>query len=126
MSESRGAAGFEPTESVALGRTSVEVTRLGIGTNPLAGLMERVPHEFAVATVEAAWDEGVRFFDMAPLYGYGFAERFVGEVLRERGFPDDFVHDVMAHASHTGVPRENDCARWLIPIPVFPAITAAG
>lgn len=84
MSEDRGADGFDPTESVALGRTSVEVTRLGIGTNPLAGLMERVPHESAVATVEAAWDAGVRFFDMAPLYGYGFAERFVGEVLRDR------------------------------------------
>lgn len=78
-----GAGGrFEPTERVALGRTEVTVTRMGIGTNPLAGLMDAVPYEAARATVERAWDEGIRLFDMAPLYGYGFAERFVGDVLR--------------------------------------------
>ncbi|MGD8486813.1 MAG: aldo/keto reductase [Chloroflexota bacterium] len=74
----------EPTERVALGRTGVTVTRLGIGTNPLAGLMQAIPHVTARATVEAAWDGGIRLFDMAPLYGYGSAERFVGDVLRSR------------------------------------------
>ena len=73
---------FEPTEPVALGRTHVRVTRMGIGTNPLAGLMEAISYEVARATVEAAWDEGIRFYDTAPLYGFGFAERFVGDVLR--------------------------------------------
>lgn len=67
-----------------LGRTDIHVTRMGIGTNPLAGLVEEMPYEQARATVETAWDEGLRFFDMAPLYGYGFAERFVGDVLRDR------------------------------------------
>jgi aryl-alcohol dehydrogenase-like predicted oxidoreductase len=79
-----GTAGFDPTEPVPLGRTSIRVTRMGIGTNPLAGLMERVPYETAVATVRAAWEHGIRFYDMAPLYGYGYAERFVGDVLHEQ------------------------------------------
>ncbi|MBD3220741.1 HDIG domain-containing protein [bacterium] len=39
-----------------------------------------------------------------------------GEILRERGFPEDFVHDVMAHASHTGLVRESDRARWLFAV----------
>lgn len=82
MTDPHAGTGFEPTEQVALGRTDVRVTRLGIGTNPLAGLMESISYETARATVEAAWDEGVRLFDMAPLYGYGYAERFVGDVLR--------------------------------------------
>ncbi len=77
-------SGFEPTERVVLGRTDVRVTRMGIGTNPLAGLMEAVPYATARATVEAAWSEGIRFYDTAPLYGFGFAERFVGDVLREQ------------------------------------------
>lgn len=38
------------------------------------------------------------------------------EILRERGYPEEFVRTVMAHASHTGVPRENDCARWLFAV----------
>ena len=86
----RAGSGFEPTESVRLGRTDVLVTRMGIGTNPLAGLMEAVPYEAARATVEAAWSEGIRFYDTAPLYGFGYAERFVGDVLREHP-RDDFA-----------------------------------
>jgi D-threo-aldose 1-dehydrogenase len=85
--EQPGTTTFEPTERVRLGATGVQVTRMGIGTNPLAGLMESVSEATAEAVVGAAWEAGLRFFDMAPLYGYGFAERFVGEVLR--GHPRD-------------------------------------
>ena len=45
-------AGFDPTASVRLGSTGIRVTRMGIGTNPLAGLMESVPYETAMATVQ--------------------------------------------------------------------------
>lgn len=37
-------------------------------------------------------------------------------ILRERGYPEPFVRAVLAHASHTGVPREDDCARWLFAV----------
>jgi len=39
-----------------------------------------------------------------------------GEILREKGYPEAFVHDVMAHASHTGLTRETDMARWLFAV----------
>lgn len=39
-----------------------------------------------------------------------------GEILRERGYPEDFVHDVMAHASHTGLARERERAKWLFAV----------
>ncbi len=32
--------------------------------------------------LEAAWDAGIRHFDVAPMYGYGEAEECVGEFLR--------------------------------------------
>ncbi|TXS32517.1 aldo/keto reductase [Streptomyces sp. adm13(2018)] len=35
----------------------------------------------ARATVEAAWDQGIRYYDTAPLYGAGLAEQRLGEVL---------------------------------------------
>lgn len=38
------------------------------------------------------------------------------EILRGRGYPEDFVRTILAHAPHTGVPRENDCARWLFAV----------
>ncbi|MCV7423512.1 aldo/keto reductase [Mycobacterium yunnanensis] len=62
----------------------VEVTPLGLGTAPLGGLFTPVTEEDATATVDAAWDHGVRFFDTAPLYGYGNAERRLGRALARR------------------------------------------
>ena len=38
------------------------------------------------------------------------------EILRERGYPEEFVRTVMAHAPHTGIPRENACAQWLFAV----------
>ena len=30
----------------------------------------------------AAWDDGLRYFDTAPLYGHGLSEARLGRVLR--------------------------------------------
>jgi D-threo-aldose 1-dehydrogenase len=38
----------------------------------------------ASATVDAAWDAGIRCFDVAPLYGHGLAEQRLGRALRDR------------------------------------------
>ena len=38
----------------------------------------------AAATLEAAWDGGIRYFDTAPRYGAGLAERLLGDFLRGR------------------------------------------
>jgi len=78
---------FDPAERVLLGRKGPRVTRLALGTNPVSGLRDQVSYADAAAVVQAAWDAGVRFFDVAPLYGFGFAERIVGEVLRQ--YPRD-------------------------------------
>jgi D-threo-aldose 1-dehydrogenase len=60
------------------------VTDLGLGTAPLAGLYEPVADETARAVVECAWELGVRYFDTAPYYGSGLAERRLGMVLRTK------------------------------------------
>jgi D-threo-aldose 1-dehydrogenase len=57
------------------------VTRLGLGLAPLGGLYEAVGDEQAYATVERAWDLGIRYFDTAPFYGSGLSERRAGHVL---------------------------------------------
>lgn len=62
----------------------MKLGRLGLGTAPLGGLYEAVSDDEAHAVVEAAWQAGVRYFDTAPLYGHGLAERRLGAVLRDK------------------------------------------
>jgi len=66
---------MDPLERVALGRTELTVTRVGLGTAPLGGLYEDVSDDQARTTIDRAWECGLRFFDTAPLYGHGRAER---------------------------------------------------
>src|SRR4051812_8688112 len=75
---------MNPFERVPLGGTDVRVTRLGLGLAPLAGLFHAVGDETAAATVDAAWDAGIRYFDTAPLYGLGLSERRAGRALAGR------------------------------------------
>ncbi len=38
------------------------------------------------------------------------------KILRQLGYPEEFVRTILSHASYTGVPRESDCARWLFAV----------
>ena len=67
-----------------IGRTGLAVTEFSFGTAALGGLYRACPRDVAMATLEAAWDEGLRYFDTAPWYGFGLAERHVGDFLRDR------------------------------------------
>jgi D-threo-aldose 1-dehydrogenase len=69
---------------------TLEVTSIGLGSAPLGGLFTPVSDADAEATIERAWSLGVRFFDTAPLYGFGLAERRMGGFLR-RQKRDSFV-----------------------------------
>ncbi|TDE15985.1 aldo/keto reductase [Jiangella asiatica] len=71
-------------ELVTLGRTDLRVSRLGLGLASIGGLFAPVPEEQALATVNRAWDLGIRLFDTAPVYGYGRSERRAGTALRKR------------------------------------------
>jgi D-threo-aldose 1-dehydrogenase len=70
-----------PLETVALGRSGLRVSRLGLGTAPLGNLFTEVPESDADATVDAALAVGITFLDTAPHYGLGLAERRLGRRL---------------------------------------------
>ena len=65
-----------------IGRTSVEVTELGLGCATLGGSRIAVSRQQAEAIVGAAWAAGVSYIDAAPYYGVGQAERCVGDAMR--------------------------------------------
>ncbi|BBP77586.1 MULTISPECIES: aldo/keto reductase [Pseudomonas] len=54
---------------------------LGFGTAPLGNMFRAIPEDEALATVDAAWEQGVRYFDTAPFYGSGLSEIRLGEAL---------------------------------------------
>lgn len=67
-----------------LGRTGIELTTLGLGTAAIGNLYSAMSDEAARATVDAAWEAGIRYFDTAPHYGLGLSERRLGVALAER------------------------------------------
>ncbi len=66
------------------------LTALGLGTAPLGNIFSPIPEAEAEATIEAAWDAGIRYYDTAPLYGRGIAETRLNRVLRPKP-RDSFV-----------------------------------
>ncbi|MEU7765608.1 aldo/keto reductase [Nocardia sp. NPDC049190] len=63
---------------------------LGFGTAPLGNMYRAIPEDEAAATLDAAWDQGVRYYDTAPFYGAGLAEQRLGELLSTKP-RDSFV-----------------------------------
>ncbi|MEO3870387.1 aldo/keto reductase [Nonomuraea sp. B12E4] len=62
----------------------IELPRHGFGGAPIGNLYEGVTDEQARATVQAAWESGVRLYDTAPHYGLGLSERRLGAALAGR------------------------------------------
>src|SRR5262249_17172975 len=63
---------------------------LGFGAAPLGNMFRNIPEEEAAETVDAAWQQGIRYFDTAPLYGAGLSEMRLGRALA-RHRRDEYV-----------------------------------
>lgn len=66
-----------------IARTGLEVTAMGLGCAAFGGLYEPVDAGVAHEALRAAWSHGIRYFDVAPMYGLGRAEHILGDFLRE-------------------------------------------
>jgi aryl-alcohol dehydrogenase-like predicted oxidoreductase len=58
-------------------------SRWGSGAAPLGTMFRAIPEAEALASVRAAWRDGIRRFDRAPFYGAGLAELHMGEALAD-------------------------------------------
>ena len=67
----------EILEKRRIGSTDVFVTELGMGGAPLG----RVSPENASESLRESFNQGIRYFDTAPLYGTGTSEKFFGKFL---------------------------------------------
>src|SRR5437870_7568591 len=69
---------------ITRGGVRIPFGRLGLGTAPLGNMHRALSDGEVDETIDAAWKEGVRYFDTAPLYGHGLAELRLGRALRDR------------------------------------------
>ncbi len=73
-----------------LGRSDLEITKVGIGTAPIGSTPNwRVywgpqDEKTAIRAIQTALDTGVNWIDTAPFYGWGKAEEIVGKAVKER------------------------------------------
>lgn len=76
-------AGESALPTAALGRSGLQLPRLGLGCAGLGELFTPVDEAEADAILETAWGGGIRSFDTAPWYGRGKSEHRVGRFLWE-------------------------------------------
>ena len=88
-----------------IGRYGLEVTRMGMGGAPFGNLFTALEEQAALDTLEAAYTAGIRYFDTAPLYGYGLSETRYGAGLSQYD-RDDLV--ISTKVGYSLVPRASD------------------
>ena len=67
-----------------LGKTGLQVSRLGFGAAPLGNEYGGMENGEAKRAIDLAIDSGINFFDVAPYYGRTLAETRLGEMLKGR------------------------------------------
>jgi D-threo-aldose 1-dehydrogenase len=93
--------------------TELSLPVFGFGSAHLGELYGRVEESDARATLEAAWDSGIRFYDTAPWYGRGLSEHRLGGFLRTRPRDEFLVTTKVGRTLHRPAdPASFDRAPW--------------
>lgn len=101
-------------QKVGMKRVDLELTKLSLGTAPLAGLFKSVDISESDQLIHTALENGMNYFDTAPLYGHGLAEERLGRILGSVTKPiENFV-------LQTKVGRVLNWVEKADPVPWFP------
>ncbi|MFN3971265.1 MAG: aldo/keto reductase [Gemmobacter sp.] len=65
-----------------LGNGGLTFTEIGFGGAPLGNLYRAIPEVEAQALLVRAWEGELRYYDTAPLYGFGLSETRINSFLR--------------------------------------------
>ena len=102
-----------PSDRRRVGATSLSLPPFGLGTAHLGGMYRRVDEPEAQATLQAAWEAGVRFYDTAPWYGRGLSEHRLGSFLIDRPREDFLVTTKVGRVLHRPKdPKTFDRSPW--------------
>ncbi|MEK6217160.1 MAG: aldo/keto reductase, partial [Boseongicola sp.] len=88
-------------------------TEIGFGAAPLGNLYRAISDDDAHATLTAAWDGGIRYFDTAPLYGLGLSETRLNRFLRDKPRDEYVLSTKVGRLLHPCEPSERDgLGKW--------------
>ncbi len=95
------------------GDGGLDFTELGFGAAPLGNLYRAIPEAEAQAVLSAAWEGGVRYFDTAPLYGFGLSETRLNRFLRGKSRDDYVISTKVGRLLRACAPEERDgVGKW--------------
>jgi D-threo-aldose 1-dehydrogenase len=92
---------MNPAERVALSKTGLRVTRMGIGTGPLGMVHDETTWTEIIST---AWAAGIRSFDTSPYYGFGNSEQRLGRALAKYDRRDYVLATKVGRLLRAGAP----------------------
>jgi aryl-alcohol dehydrogenase-like predicted oxidoreductase len=119
----------------SLGNTGINISEVGLGCWQFGGDFGPIADETAFNVMQAAVDNGIRFFDTADVYGAGRSESLIGEFLkgcREPVFvatkfgrlpgvyPDGYSEDALRRAVDAALKRLNVDALDLLQLHCVP------
>lgn len=82
------------------------LSQLGFGGAPLGNLYRKIEEADAQATLQAAWDAGIRYFDTAPQYGLGRSETRFAAALARFGSNNLILSTKVGRVLHDCPPEE--------------------
>ncbi|MBP9183526.1 MAG: aldo/keto reductase [Fuscovulum sp.] len=100
-----------------LGNGGLTLTELGFGTAPIANLFRAVSEADARATLDRAWEAGIRYFDTAPLYGLGLSETRLNPFLRGKRRDDHVISTKVGRLFRVATPETRDGPDKWIDVP---------
>lgn len=79
-------------EKIKISDTSLEASRIGLGTWAIGGWMwGGTDEDQSIKTIHTALDKGINFIDTAPVYGFGRSEEIVGKAIQQYGKRDEIL-----------------------------------
>ncbi len=81
---------MDPFELRRISDTDIAVTCLGFGGASMGNMYTVAHDDEALEAIRSAYEGKVRYFDTAPMYGFGKSERLYGSVLKDQP-RDSFV-----------------------------------
>jgi aryl-alcohol dehydrogenase-like predicted oxidoreductase len=119
----------------SLGNTGINISEVGLGCWQFGGDFGPIADETAFNVMQAAVDNGIRFFDTADVYGAGRSESLIGEFLRgcrepvfvatkfgrlPGVYPDGYSEDALRRAVDAALKRLNVDALDLLQLHCVP------
>ena len=107
-----------------VGRTDLSVPRVGLGTAVLGNFQQAISDEDAIGVLDHALEKGLRYFDTAPLYGHGLAERRVGRAVAKVPRDELTLSTKVGRLLREGAPRDE--SQYVDGVPYYRDVPSSG